>query len=267
MGHYGTMCKSKRRTKPELGVLAEQGGTGDGNFCNLNMINTGWGKKKKKTLPHTAYDEFRGWVSSKPEGHPELPVSASLCVQGYEQLEVPLPRVKDKKFKTVTLPDTGAQMTVAGIKLIHSLGITKSELIPLSHGVNCANNMGLGLLGGVLVTFSGKDCHGGTRVSKQLCYIAEGIDSVFLSRAACTDLGLVSKNFPTKEDLKSNNMNAIYKNNTENKCDGIYQVDSLSTCKGVVVKGNDDSGSRLCSCHKRELPPQQIKILPFPAIL
>ena len=47
-----------------------------------------------------------------------------------------------------------------------------------------------------LVTFSGKDCQGNTQTSKQLCYVAENIDSVFLSRSACVDLGLISKNFP-----------------------------------------------------------------------
>ena len=98
-----------------------------------------------------------------------------------------------------------------------------------------------------------------TRVSKQLFYITEGINSIFLSRAACTDLGLISKNFPTIGDFNSINVNAISENNTENKDDDIYQVDSLNNCKGVLVQGNDDSGSRVCSCPKRELPPQLIK--------
>ena len=80
VGHYGSMCRSKKKTKPELGALGEQTSIGDGNFCNLNI--TGRGKKQKKTLPHTAYDEYRGWVASRPEGHPELLVSAALCTQG-----------------------------------------------------------------------------------------------------------------------------------------------------------------------------------------
>ena len=116
MGHYGSMCRSKKKTKPELGALGEQTSIGDGNFCNLNI--TGRGKKQKKTLPHTAYDEYRGWVASRPEGHPELLVSAALCTQGYEQLDIPLPRVKNRKIETSSLPDTGAQMTVAGMKFL-----------------------------------------------------------------------------------------------------------------------------------------------------
>jgi hypothetical protein len=77
---------------------------------------TGWGKKKKKTLPHTAYDEYRGWVASKPESHPELPISASLCAEGYEQLDIPIPRINKRKIDTISLPDTGAQMTVTGTR-------------------------------------------------------------------------------------------------------------------------------------------------------
>ena len=67
-----------------------------------------------------------GWIATKPQGHPELSL----------------------------------QMTVVGMKFMHSLGVKKSELIPLSHGVNAVNNSELGLLGGALVELSGKDCSG-----------------------------------------------------------------------------------------------------------
>ena len=201
------MCRSKKKTNTELGALSEQSSAGEGNFCNLNM--TGWGKKRKRTLPHTAYDEYRGWVASRPESHPELAISASLCLEGYDQLEIPTPKIKNRKVDTTSLPDTGAQMTVAGMRFIHSLGITKSELIPLSHGVNAANNSGLGLLGGALVTFSGKNCQGNTPTSKQLCYAAEDIESVLLSRSACVDLGLISKNFPIIEALITSNISSM----------------------------------------------------------
>ena len=107
-----------------------------------------------------------------------------------------LNKIKNRKVDTISLRDTGAQMTVAELGFSHSLGITKSELIPLSHWVNAANNSGLGMLGGAVVTFSDKDCQGNTPTSKQFCYEAEDIESVLLSRSACVDLGLISKNCP-----------------------------------------------------------------------
>ena len=77
---------------------------------------------------------------------PQLRVHASLCKEGYKQLEIPIPKCRDKKIETNSLPDTGAKITVVGINLAHSLGIKKSELISLSHGVNPANNTSLKLM-------------------------------------------------------------------------------------------------------------------------
>ena len=100
------------------------------------------GNRKRKVLPHTAYDDYRDWVSRKPEGHSELLIKALLFTEGYHQP----PKAVGKLVEVKCLPDTGAQLTVTGLSFIHSLVVTKSELIPLSHGVSAAKNKGLGLL-------------------------------------------------------------------------------------------------------------------------
>ena len=261
IGHYGSMCKSKKKASQGLGALSEPSSAGDGNFCNLNM--SGWGKKKKRTLPHTAYDDYRGWYNSKPQSHPELPISASLCTTGYEQLKIPKPKISKRKIDTISLPDTGAQMTVVGIKFIHALGVLKSELIPLSHGVNAANNSGLGLLGGALVIFSGKDCFGNIQTSKQLCYVANNIDSVFLSRSACVDLGLICKEFPTIGAFISPNLSSISDLKANNKDDDYYVFDPNNTVKAKHEPSPSNTG---CTCPRRVLPPPVPETLPFPAI-
>ena len=101
VGHFGSVCRSRKKANTELGTISETNNVGDGNFCNLNM--NGWGRKKRKTLPHTAYDEFRGWVAAKPESHPQLPIRASVCSQGYDQLEIPTPRVNNRTIDTISL--------------------------------------------------------------------------------------------------------------------------------------------------------------------
>ena len=88
-------------------------------------------------------------------------------------------------------------MVVAGPAQLHKMGITKRELIPLSNGISTADNEGLGLLGGVLVNITGQSEDGRSITSKQLCYIAEGIDCLFLSKQACKELGIIGENFPT----------------------------------------------------------------------
>ena len=178
VGHYGSMCKSSK--KKELSTLSELETASQGSFCNLNSGSDG--RISIKALPHTAFDEIQGWKTAKPPGHPKVQVDALLCLDGYRQLKIPIPATQDRKIKVVGLPDTGAQLTVSGRDFVKKLGVKESELIPLSHGVSVANNAGLGLIGGALVTFSGMDKDRRTRETKHLVYMAK--------------LGLFSDNVP-----------------------------------------------------------------------
>ena len=165
---------------------------------------------------------------------PQLRVHAFLCKEGYKQLEIPIPKCRDKKIETNSLPDTGAKITVVGINLAHSLGIKKSELIPLSHGVNPANNTSLKLMDGLLTTFSGADSQGVERQSRQLCYVAEGIDVVFLFRRACTDLGLIHQGFPQIGNFNKGDLCVISNNVIENELNEPYEFEAGDNQGGLV---------------------------------
>ena len=78
-------------------------------------------------------------------------------------------------------------MVVCGIDLVHKLGVKRGELIPLANGINAANNQGIELLGGIRITIIGFGKDGRKRVSNQLCYVAEGLHRLFLSKTACKD--------------------------------------------------------------------------------
>ena len=121
----------------------------------------------------------------------------TLCTSGYEELSLPLPKVTTRSVKMPGMTDSGAQMVVGGMNLVHSLGLTRRELIPLATKVNVANNSGLGLLGGILITITGRDKHGNIRETRQLCYISEMVFTLFLSEQACEDLGIIEKDFPS----------------------------------------------------------------------
>ena len=72
VGHFGSMCRSKKKTNTELGALSEQSSAGEGNFCNLNM--TGWGKKRKRSLMSTG-DRWHLGQKSPLVGHKCLTLS------------------------------------------------------------------------------------------------------------------------------------------------------------------------------------------------
>ena len=245
------MCRSKKKSEKDLGAMDEE----EGNLCNLNV--SGWGRKRKITLPHTAYDRYKGWIASRPQGHPELPLQAAVCVSCYQQLTIPHHNVSHRRVEIKSFPDTGAQMTVVGMKLMHALGIKTSELIPLSRGVNAANNSKLGLLGEALVEFSGKNCDGEVRASKQLCYVAHDIDSVYMSRSACVELGLIGDNFPTiRAFMNPGKVNLM----SENKAHKTYLSVNPHDKPSLIPGGST------CSCPKCKTPPPVPKELPFPAV-
>ena len=98
--------------------------------------------------------------------------------------------------------------------LAHKLGVKRRELIPLANGITAANNQEIDLLGGILITITGTGSDGQTRVCDQLCYVAEGLHRVFLSKTVCKDLGIIDPTFPSIGTFDGK----IAKHPTINKC-------------------------------------------------
>ena len=241
VGHFKVACKRKSIPSTANTINVAKDTITSGPFCNISTIV----KKGRvmKTLPHYTYDMFRGWLKRKPEPHPAITVTMSLCETAYEDLNIPAPRVTTRQSTLASLPDTGAQMVVAGVPQLHRLGVTKRELIPLSNGISAADNSGLGLLGGVLVNIAGQADDGTQFSTKQLCYIAENIDCLFLSRQACRELGIIGEDFPS--------IGAFRKTSS-----------ALSNMSTETSPGLDDS--RPCTCPARTLPPPCPTELPYP---
>ena len=139
-------------------------------------------------LSHVGVNEFGKWAKIRVEDHPEVVVDIQPDVDGYEELDLlPRPSPKHKSTSTKSLVDTGAQMVVMGIKTVYAMGLGRKNIIPVGMTIKAANTGGLKLLGGVLVRISGRDKNGIERVSRQLAYIAEEVDRVFLSKKASED--------------------------------------------------------------------------------
>ena len=123
------------------------------------------------------------------------------------------------------LLDTGAQMVVSGMDLVHKLGVTRKELFPVSSGIKAANSEGLKLVGGLLITVSATGPDGNTRSGSHMCYVSENVTRLFLSKAACRDLGIIGDNFPEV-----------------GSCDNVH---SLNKCELVDPDKSDSCG---CVC-------------------
>ena len=212
-----------------------------GTFCNLQVCTKRG--REVRALPHHVYDRYAGWIARPPAPHPLAQVSIRLCTSAYEELELPLPRVVDRSITRMSMPDSGAQMVVGGVDLIHSLGLTKKDLIPLATGVNAANRQSIGLLGSVLITVTGKDLDGNIRETRQFCYISSMVHTLFLSEEACEDLGFIDQNFPRV---------------------GTFPLPgNLSSSGPTTPQPREDQ--RPCSCPARSPPPPPPTSLPMPA--
>ena len=63
--------------------------------------------------------------------------------------------------------------------------------------MNAANNTQLNILGAAVIRFSGTNSKGKKLVTKQIVYVTDNTDKIYLSREGCISLGLISKDFPT----------------------------------------------------------------------
>ena len=77
------------------------------------------------------------------------------------------------------------------------MGLSKRDMIPVTMRMKAANNGDIAILGAILVRVRGFDRTGAAVETKQMCYITDGADRIFLNRDALTDLQVVSADFPT----------------------------------------------------------------------
>ena len=61
--------------------------------------------------------------------------------------------------------------------------------------LSAANRSGLNILGALFIDISGESRIGKVYQTKQLCYIADGVDKMLLSREVCEKLCMISREF------------------------------------------------------------------------
>ena len=102
--------------------------------------------------------------------------------------------------------------------------------------------MGITIIGAAILRFSGMTNTGKTMETRQVVYITPDSDKTFLSREACTALGLITKHFPT-----------------------IGEAISTTTDKPINNGPGHTSPIAPCGCPLRQQPPPKPNGIPFPA--
>ena len=262
VGHLTKVCKGIKRGKgareannievkaPSTPPPPQEGETSSlGFFCQMTA--------EISKLSHVGIDQFGRWAKVRVEDHPEVEVHIEPDSDGYEEMNLETrPPPNPKATETNALVDTGAQMVVMGVKTVYAMGMGKKHIMPVGMKIKAANTGGLKLLGGILVKISGHSQEGGTRVTRQLAYVAEEVDRVFLSKKASEELGIISKTFPIIGAYSLETAEDNQKTVDEPSNDYKIEIKNFKACEGL------ESG--ICSCPKRELPPSVPKSCPFP---
>ena len=91
-------------------------------------------------LDHHIFDKKHAWIKGIPEAHLTVKVSTSFDTDSYTDLKLTAPRFPSKQTGTHALTDTGTQMTALGMELLHALGATKKDLVPVRTKIATANH-------------------------------------------------------------------------------------------------------------------------------
>ena len=196
-------------------------------LCTLTMTSA---SDKLRTLPlaHNLYDDMCDkWKKHPSNSQPYIYLTLTIERDDYKALGLDL----QKRTRAVTQPamaDTGCQSCLIGVRVAQQMGLSTEDLIPVSMTMKAANDEGIRILGAAVFGFAGNSNDARRLEMRQIAYVTDTSDRIFLSRTDCVDRGMISDKFSTLGEV------------------------NLAT-------------SDLCDCPRRAEPPTRPTTLPVPA--
>ena len=189
-------------------------------------------------LDHHVHDSLTGtWLRRPANPQPVISLTASINGNDYTNLGI-YKAANDSRARITCIADTGCQSCLSGTHILSLLNLTKKDLIPVTTTMRAANHQSIPILGALILRLH--DHSEEKRSTKQMVYITNSSDKFFLNRDACTDLGIITKSFPT-----------------------IGECSSLSEAPPTSPTIN--TLPHPCDCPPRQKPPPRPSTLPFPA--
>ena len=244
--------KRKQKAPPKVtpsNPSADAEGAIFDSLCTTSNI-TAATNKTPIALDHHLYNHLNDcWVRQASKPQPFVSITATICPEDYKTFGLALPTTRCKAVDIPAMADTGCQSCLASLKIIQHLGLREKDLIPVTMRMYAANNNGINILGATILRLSGKSKSGDALATRQITYVTDDSDKLFLSREACMALGMISNTFPTiGETLPPPNMSAHSSQDNPNLNHAVYGTHTAP-----------------CNCPKRQMPPQRPKKLPYSA--
>ena len=232
--HTSKMCRSKDKAKPstsEEGAIFDQlcSSTNEPSICSV-------------ALDHHLYCQLNDrWQRGPSKAQPTVELTASTHTVDYKALGFDL-STPPATLRLTAVADTGCQSCLIGSNLTRRLGIHDSQLIPVSMRMRAVNDNHISILGAVILRLSGKSTNGQTHETREITYVSDKADKLFISREACIKLGLISEAFPTVGETSA------------------IPAAALTASASV----SESALTTACDCPRRQLPPPKPTQLPFP---
>ena len=202
-------------------------------------------------LPHCVHSLHAGWLLTPARPSPTHPLEIKVDRAAYASLHLSVPKssLKPSRIKSQqSCLDTGAQLTTVPVSILSALNIKVENLLPVATNLNTVTGMPVDIIGGIFLTFTGTNpTTGGVRITRQLAYVSRSVPYPFMSREACTDLGVIPLSFPAIGSCDAPPATAAATSATHTPC----------TNTGVSSPGDAP-----CSCPLRQPPPTTPPVLP-----
>lgn len=200
--HLDKACLNSRSTRPPSEKTDELYDEQTAVFAELCTITMTKANSELCTLPlaHHLYDDICDkWMRRVSSPQPYVNLTFTNEREDYKALGFDLLK-RTHAVSLQAMADTGCQSCLIGIKVAQQMGLSTEDLIPVSMTMKAANNKGIRILGAVVVRFAGNSDDARRLETRQIAYVTDTSDRIFISRAACVNLGLISDKFPTIEE-------------------------------------------------------------------
>ena len=264
---YGHTCgKCGKKNHADRVCRSKQPSTENalfGTCCDITTRGTG----RCRTLDHHVFSNDR-WVKRQSLPQPTRHLLVKLIPDDYDRLKIAR-RPRAAQCNIDGMPDTGCQCCLAGTHILRQLGLSRTDLIPVSQRMQAANKSGIHLLGAIIVEISLPDTKA---KSKQMVYETPSVTRLFLSRETCSDLGLISPRFPSTTTAEASSIptpgqsRSGSPHNTPSPPLGNGKARGPSREQRPLQFNTSPSAEkRTCGCPTRSLPPTGPIPLPVPA--
>ena len=200
-GHFKKVCRSKPMINDNRNVKdhADEGAVFD-TLCVVNSAKDTKGKNRQFQpirIGHHVFNQLQGlWERRNSDPQPTVLLSLKPDVEGYKSMGLK-PPYHDTSICFTAIADTGCQSCLGGTNLIKLLGIPKDKLISVDMKMHTAVNSNIHILGAIILYITGKQLIRTTLSTRQLVYITDATDKLYLNKEACSALGIIPKHFPT----------------------------------------------------------------------